>query len=63
MGFFGYLYGITTCDDRDNEESPCPRLQQLLSPFSSIFEEPEGLPPMRAHNSYINLKEGSQPST
>lgn len=60
-GFFGYLYGVTDCDKCSDQTNPCPRLHQLLSSFSSIFEEPTGLPPERTRDHHINLKEGSQP--
>ena len=38
-----------------------PELQQLLHNFEDVFAEPKGLPPKRAHDHKIVLKEGSQP--
>lgn len=37
------------------------QLQQLLSEYEDIFKQPEGLPPHREIEHFIDLKEGSQP--
>jgi hypothetical protein len=35
-------------------------LEELLTHYKEIFKEPEGLPPIRAHNHVIPMKEGAQ---
>jgi len=36
-------------------------LQQLLETFRDLFEEPQGLPPMRRHDHKLPLIQGSSP--
>lgn len=47
--------------DQAEEGSTEPDLQSLLSQYSSIFKEPNQLPPRRLHDHHIILKEGSGP--
>jgi hypothetical protein len=37
-----------------------PYFSELLGQFQKVFEEPQGLPPIRSHDHQIVLKEGSQ---
>jgi hypothetical protein len=38
-----------------------PLLAALLDTFATVFAEPAGLPPLRAHDHRIILKQGAQP--
>ncbi|KAA8534845.1 hypothetical protein F0562_029939 [Nyssa sinensis] len=38
-----------------------PQLQPLLDQFSSVFQEPTGLPPTMTHDHHIELLEGTKP--
>ena len=38
-----------------------PDMQQILSEFEDVFQEPSKLPPLQEIDHYIPLKEGTQP--
>jgi hypothetical protein len=46
--------------DKQVPETP-PSIQAILDMFPDLFTEPEGLPPQRACDHSIPLKEGAQP--
>ena len=53
-----HLMHISTQDTKD--EVACIELQNMLQQHSRLFEEPVGLPPKRAHDHHIPLKDESQ---
>ncbi|KAL8100260.1 hypothetical protein AgCh_032491 [Apium graveolens] len=57
------LQQTETCTPQTTEEkSGVPEfLKKSLQQYNRVFEEPQGLPPKRAHEHAIRLKEGSSP--
>ncbi|XP_042965413.1 uncharacterized protein LOC122299304 [Carya illinoinensis] len=50
------------CNMLDNQPITVPQeVQEILDDFQQVFATPKGLPPFRAHDHRIILKEGTQP--
>ncbi|XP_071700601.1 uncharacterized protein [Rutidosis leptorrhynchoides] len=64
---FLYVYPVALCNmtvdkvDNNDKGKIHPRIELLLSQFEDIFAAPTELPPRRAHDHRIPLKEGTQP--
>lgn len=58
QGFVAHIYAL-------QEDSPAvtdvPEVEQLLSKFAAVFQEPKGLPPTRSQDHHIPLKPGAEP--
>ncbi|KAL4187831.1 hypothetical protein AMTRI_Chr09g40750 [Amborella trichopoda] len=60
-GMLLHLYSIGTPLPLTNGENQLTRLQRILEEFQDVFDEPNGLPPLRSHDHRIPLKAGSKP--
>jgi hypothetical protein len=60
-GATGYYLFPLSASTPSTEQTEDDEIQALLAEFADIFEEPQGLPPERANDHTIPLKQGSEP--
>lgn len=55
------MNGVPEQPDATNIHSVAPALQPVFENYKDVFMEPKSLPPLRKHDHYIPLLEGTQP--
>lgn len=54
-GVFGCLFMISGIESKE-QKPVAPELEDLLQHYSTVFEDPKGLPPVRSQDHKIVLK-------
>ncbi|XP_042988692.1 uncharacterized protein LOC122316222 [Carya illinoinensis] len=57
----GWLLQLVAIDEKQAKAEVLPEVEEVLQQFQTVFEEPIGLPPNRACDHQIVLKEGTTP--